>query len=263
MENNIYICSVCGGSGRINVKGMTLCTRCGAILSMDIEEAGYRGFREIGNITSTSIEFKMYRLKKKLYEICDELGVPTNIREAAYKNALELIRSGHIKMKATTLSIISLLYTTKLMGNIVLYEKTKKYADKYRRGRHRIGSKKHSVFRSIGWREPRINTLAYINFIAKRVAQLEEATRNYSNKYIRNVVKTALEMYINNRTIFLGKKPSTVAAILLYLAEEKVANIGRRGNRLFNVDTLSRASGVSRNTVKNRIAQYRRLLKLE
>ena len=239
---------------------MTLCSRCGAIISQNIEDTHYRVFREIGEIKSTSIEFKIYRVKRRLYEICDELDIPPHIREHAFRVAMDLIRSSHLKMKATTLSIISLLYATKLMGNVVLYEKTKKYADKYRGGRHRIGKKKHFIFRSIGWREPRFSALTYITLIARRISQLEDIQSKYGEKYIRSIVRAALDMYISNRRVFIGKKPNTVAAILLYLAEEKVANIGRRGSRLFNVDILSKTAGVSKNTVKNRIAQYRRLL---
>lgn len=243
------------------VNGMELCKRCGAILDEDDEAVPYRRYRELGGMLTTNVEFRVYRLKRKIQEICDELDIPHQIRDAALDVALKLLKHNQSRMKATTISLISILYAIKLSGNIVLYEKMKEYLGKYRGGRCRIGNKKHNILRSIGWREPNIDVIAYLNLIVKRVEKMQDNDGRLDLHYIREVTKKAVEIYAKYRRIFIGKRPSTIATILLYLAEERLdCNSGKRFKRVLTIDLLSQVSGVSQNTIKNRVSQYRRLL---
>jgi len=257
LDVNTFICNVCGGRNQIIVNRMLVCARCGNILMepYDIYRPSYKQYREF--VTMYFPRFTVYRLKRKLDEICSELDVPPNIRLNALHTALKICKECNSRMKATTLALISLAYAIKLSGNIALYEKMKRYIRSYRRGRNRLNKIKSNVLRSMGARQPPPDVLSHINLYVDRVLR-HRGKYIHDMNYVNRVVRTAVNLYISNRLKFLGKKPNTIATVMLYLAEEKLGV--RRRNRLFDVETLSKVSGVSVVTIRLRANEYKKII---
>lgn len=260
METNSFTCKVCGGTEIIIAEGRKLCRKCGAIIEEKIIQYAGREYRELGNVITTKMEYRIYRLKKRIHDISEELSIPPHIREMAIKTALRLMKHSNHNMKATTIALISLLYTTKLSGNIVLYERMKKYIV-LKKGRGRgIGNKKHNLIRKMGWKTPKFSALTYLNLISNRI--IDQLGSVNEKELVKEIVRNATKIYLDNRNVFIGKRPNTVAAVLLYLGEEITRRHRGTRKRLINLDILSNASGIGRNTIINRVSQYRRLLKL-
>ncbi|HEW93617.1 hypothetical protein DRN87_02665 [Candidatus Geothermarchaeota archaeon] len=255
------VCPICGSVEFIRLRGRVICKVCGTILEESSENEYYidRNFNEIILIKSEALDRKYLDI---FYEVSNILDIPANIMKRAKRHMITILsRLRDRRLDPYTAVSTALIVSAYEDKNYLITFKDLDSVFMLRYGvklnRSRILKLIYKLKNSNTIRQFKPDYLAATNLYLNKV--IKELNLSKIDKYyyeriwkIINELGSSLSRYLK------GKSIKTVSALLIYLGEMSLAYKEDR-RPYFNQTILSRVLKVSRFTLRDRLAEIKRM----
>jgi len=264
-----FACPLCGSSTIITLEnGVSCCADCGCVLELErIEERRFikRIEDDKGEIRRKSIlevyQSEEQKIERILDQITKNLRITENIRREAVRISLKALKNS--KMKRTDKHVLvaySIVLASRENNNPVdVNQMLKVLRELGKRKRMRDFMKVARAFERAGLKFPKIKIDFYIDSIISKLFSMEEIRRKFKNTFeiaetrmkIREIALKLLRKIPRNWIV--GKRPYSVAAALVYIAESELSKLENR-RRMFSQRMLAECIDQSEYTIKERVA---------
>ena len=264
-----FVCPLCGSSIIVTLEnGVSCCADCGCVLELERREER-RFVKRIeddrGKFRRKSIlevcQSEEQKIERILEEITKNFRITEDVRREAIRISLKALKSS--KMKRTDKYVLvaySIVLASRENNNPVgVSQMLKVLRELGKRKRMRDFMKIARIFEVAGVRSSKVRIDSYIDSIISKLFLMEEIRRKFRNTLEMTITRArikeiALKLFEKiPKNWIIGKRPYSVAAALIYVAESELSRLENR-KKLFSQRMIAECIDQSEYTIKERVA---------